>query len=112
MDSMYKKYVEEQLPNRFVYENVYGFMTYNKIGDILQLEEIYIKPEHRRQGFASEFYSEAEKIGKELGCKELKGSIVIGTTGAEGSMKCLLVNEFKLHYTDGIFIYLNKKIGE
>ena len=55
MTSMYKDYIEEQLHNRFVYENDYGFMTYNKQEDILQLEEIYIEPEHRRKGLASKF---------------------------------------------------------
>lgn len=109
---MYKQYVEEQLSNRFVYETEHGFLTYNKRDEILQLEEIYIKPESRRKGYASKFYKEAENIGLEMDCKELKGSIIIGTNNSEGSMICLLQNGFKLHYTDGIMIYLNKRIGE
>ena len=111
MESDYKKYVEEQLPNRFVYENDYGFLTYNKKADVLQLEEIYIKPIFRRLGHASKFYSEMEKIGLEMRCNELMGTIVIGTNNSEESMICLLKNGFKLHYTNGIVIYLNKKIG-
>ena len=111
MVSMYKEYIEEQLSNRFVLETDYGFMTYNKIGKILQLEEIYIRPESRRKGLASKFYDEADHIGKELGCNEIKGSIIIGTNNAEKSMNCLLKNNFKLHYTDGIMIYLKRDIG-
>lgn len=111
MTSMYKKYIEEQLPNRFVLENEFGFLTYNKQDKILQLEEIYIEEEHRRKGYASDFYNKAEIIGKELGCTELKGSIVIGTNGSEASMICLLKNKFKLHYTNGIMIYLKREIG-
>lgn len=110
--SMYKKYVEEQLDNRFVHETDYGFMTYFKNGEVLQLEEIYIEPQLRRQGLASSFYDAAVKKGKELGCSQLKGSIIIGTNNAEASMNCLLKNKFKLHYNDGIMIYLKREIGE
>lgn len=112
MSSMYKDYIEEQLANRFVYETDYGFMTYNKIEDVLQLEEIYILPQMRRKGLASKFYDEAEKIGKELKCSYLKGSIIIGTNNAEQSMQCLLKNKFKLYYSNGIIIYLKRDIGE
>lgn len=112
MESMYKDYIESQGFDRHVYETEHGFLTYNKRDDILQLEEIYIKPEYRRKGFASKFYKEAERIGREMDCKELKGSIIIGSSNAEGSMICLLKNDFKLHYTDGFIIYLRKEIGE
>ena len=111
---MYKKYIEEQLTNRFVHEAYYGFLTYfhDEQNGILQLEEIYIKPEYRRKGFASKLYDKAEEIAIEKHCKELKGSIIIGTKNAEGSMICLLKNGYNFHYTDNIIIYLKKEIGE
>ena len=112
MGSMYRKYVEEQLPNRFVYESLYGFMTYNHTDNFLQLEEIYIEPANRRQGFATELYDKAVEIGKEKGCEFLKGSVIIGTNNAEGSLACLLRNKFNLYYTDGIMIYLKRDIEE
>ena len=112
MSSMYKEYIEEQLPNRFVYENEHGFLTYNKNDTVLRLEEIYIKPEYRRKGLATSFYNKMEEIGKELKCTELMGSIIIGTNNSEGSMMCLLKNKFKLYYTDGTMIYLHRTIGE
>lgn len=109
---MYKDYVENQLKNRFVYEDEFGFITYNFQDEICQLEEIFIKPEFRRQGKASEYYTMCEKIGRENGMKILKGSIVIGTLGAEESMMCLFKNKFYLAYTEGMMIYLFKEIGE
>ncbi len=106
--SMYKSYIEEQLPNRFVYETDKGFLTYNINGEICQLEEIFILPEFRKQGIASSFYNEIGIIAKEKNCKYLKGSIVPGTNNAEISMKCLFKNGFKLAWTEGSMIYLIK----
>ena len=111
MVSNYRKYVEEQLPNRFVYENEYGFLTYNINEEVCQLEEIYIKPEYRRQGKASEFYERMEELAIEKNCNTLLGSIIIGTNNAEGSMKCLFKNGFTLSHTKDIVIFLTKKIG-
>jgi len=110
--SMYKDYVENQLPNRFVYEDVHGFLTYSIGPEICILEEIYVKPESRRKGIASTYYEMAYDIAKECGCSSLRGSIVIGTSGAEESMKCLFKNNYKLDYNDGIMIYLKREIGE
>lgn len=110
--SMYKDYIENQLPNRFVYETDKGFLTYNINNKICQLEEIYIKPEFRRQGFASEFYKDIEKIAREAKCIYLIGTIMPRVANAEGSMMCLLKNNFKLDSIDDKLIYLSKEIGE
>lgn len=109
--SMYRDYVEEQLKNRFVHEFDHGFITYNIADDICQLEEIYIKPSERRKGIASSIYTLMGVVAKKKGCNYLKGSIVIGTNNSENSMMCLLKNDFKLAYTEGIIIYFLKHIG-
>lgn len=109
---MYKDYIEEQLPNRFVLETSKGFLTYHTNGEECRLEEIYIKPEFRKNGIASSMYKQMESIGKEHGCTYLKGSIIIGTNNAENSMSCLLKNKFELWYTEGAMIYLKKELGE
>lgn len=108
---MYKDYIEEQLPNRFVQEFPEGFVTYNITGDVCQLEEIYIKPSERMKGIASKVYTAMGALALEHKCKTLLGSIVIGTNNAENSMKCLFKNGFKLAHTEGIVIYLIKQIG-
>jgi len=110
MESMYKKYVENQLPNRFVHETTKGFITYNINGKECQLEEVYVKPEFRRQGIVKELYDFAANHGKELGCEYLKGSLVIGTNMLEESCMALLKYDYKFWYTDGILIYLKKDL--
>lgn len=110
-NSMYKDYVEEQLPNRFVQEFPEGFVTYNIYGDVCQLEEIYIKPSERMKGLASKAYTAMGALALEHKCKYLKGSILIGTNNSENSMKCLFKNGFKLAYTEDNIIYLMKEIG-
>lgn len=110
--SMYKDYVENQLPNRFVHETKEGFLTYHFNDKICRLEEIYIKPEERRKGIASLFYKKAEEFAQERNCDYLIGSIIPNTEGAEGSMMCLLKNGFKLDSMDQSMIYLSKSIGD
>jgi len=112
MTSMYKDYVENQLPNRFVHEDTNGFLTYTIINGICILEEIYVKPESRRKGIASQYYDLAYDVAREASCDSLRGSIVIGTIGAEDSMKCLFKNGYKLDFNNGNVIYLKKEIGE
>lgn len=112
MNSMYKDYVENQLPNRFVHEDSDGFITYCIRANEFILEEIYVKPESRRKGIASKYYEMTYLMAKELGCDYLVGSIIIGTIGSEGSMACLLKNGFKLDYNLENVIYLKKEIGE
>lgn len=109
--SAYKDYIEEQLPNRFVFENDFGFITYNIEGDLCNLEEIYILPEHRRLGYASMFYEFMSTKALEYSCKYLVGYITIGTNNSENSMKCLFKNGFKLYDTQGLVIKLMKQIG-
>ena len=108
--SMYKQYIEEQLPNRKVYETEYGFITYNIIGELCNLEEIYITPKHRNKGMASAFYTLMGSMAKSKGCKYLIGTITIGTNNSENSMKCLFKNGFKLYDTEGLMIKLMKQI--
>lgn len=109
--SMYKDYIENQIDNRFVHETEKGFIVYNTFSaDECQLEEIYIKPEYRRQGIAKEFYDFASEHARKLDCKYLKGSIVTGVNMAEESCMCLLKYGYKFWYTDNNIIYLKKEL--
>jgi GNAT superfamily N-acetyltransferase len=109
---MYKDYVENQLPNRFVHETEKGFITYHINGIECQLEEIYVKPEFRRKGVAVELRDFAANDGKEKGCEYIKGSVVVGTNMAEESCMAMLKYGYKFWYTDGIIIYFKKELGE
>lgn len=110
--SMYKDYVENQMPNRYVHETEKGFITYNVNGPECHLEEIYIKPEYRRQGVYSELETYAANDAKEKGCEYLKGTIIIGTNMAEESARAMLKYGYKFWYTDGIIIFVKKELGE
>ena len=112
MESMYKSYIENQLPNRFVHETTKGFITYSINGKECQLEEIYVDPKFRRQGVAKELRDFAAQDGKERGCSYIKGSIIIGTNMSEESCMAMLKYGYKFWYTEGIMIYFKKEIGE
>lgn len=110
--SMYKDYVENQSGNRFVFETDFGFITYNYQEYFLRIEEVYVKPEARRQGNASLFYEMMDELAKERELKTVQGTIIIGTNGSEESLLCFLKNGFKLQYTKGVMIFLIKELGE
>lgn len=115
--SMYKDYVENQLPNRFVHETDKGFITYHVNGDECRLEEIYVKPEFRRQGVAKELRDFASVDGKERGATYIKGSIIIGTNMAEESCMAMLKYGYKFWYAEGVIVMFKKdlctsKVGE
>jgi GNAT superfamily N-acetyltransferase len=110
--SMYKDYVETQLPNRFVYEDEKGFLTYRILDKTCVLEEIYVVPEWRRKGIATEYYKMMEDIAKENNCNCLRGFVGNGINGSEGSLKCLLKSGFEIHSTTGEVLILIKEIGE
>ena len=110
MESMYKKYVENQLPNRFVHETNKGFITYNINGKECQLEEIYVKPEFRRQGIAKELRDFASRDAKKRDCEYIRGSLIIGSGMIEESGMAMLKYNYKFWYTDGIIIYFKKDL--
>jgi GNAT superfamily N-acetyltransferase len=110
---MYKDYVENQMPNRFVHEDDNGFLTYSFVDTGCILEEIYVKPEARRKGVASGYYKEVEKIAKDCNCAYLRGFILVGIKDSNESLLCLLKNGYKIESVhDNKLIYLIKEIGE
>ena len=40
--------------NRHLYENEYGFITWQILGNACVINTLYVKPEHRQEGRASE----------------------------------------------------------
>jgi GNAT superfamily N-acetyltransferase len=54
-----------------------GFFTYLKVANELWVNDIYVNPESRREGFGKKFINQLQSIAKKLDCKYLIGRIDI-----------------------------------
>lgn len=106
---MYFDYIRERLGKESIVIDK-GFAIYYDTPEGLYLEEIYVKPEARRDGVAEAILRRLEFIAKERNFKYLFGSVEINSNNPEYSLTGMLKNGFKLHGNEGSMIYLKKEI--
>lgn len=109
MSSLYGEYVKER-EGKQILESEKGFMTYKIQGQECYIADVYIRPEYRMSGVASEFANKIQKIAKNQGCKFLTGSVTPSLKGATESIIAQLKFGFKLHSSHEDFIILKKEI--
>jgi len=109
MKSLYSKYIKER-EGKEIIESGIGFMTYKIKGDECYVADVYIEPEFRKSGIASEMCSKIEKIARERGCKFLTGTVTPSLEGANVSLISQLNYGFKLHSCINDFIILKKDL--
>lgn len=107
MQAMYAKERE----NMETIEKDYGFITYKILPEEYRIFDIYVLPEHRKSGLASQMADEVGSIAKQNGCKILTGSVDTRANGATCSVKVLLAYGFKVLRTEGTMIYFVKEIS-
>ena len=109
---MWADYQNERLGKQVI-ENDKGFAIYDYIdAEQCYLEDIYVKPEFRKTGVASELADIVTELAKAKGCKYLIGSVVCGLNGDTNAMKAFLAYGMRLSEVNGRVIILSKDIGE
>lgn len=88
--SLYKQFIEERCPSRWVYENESGFAMYEIEGDRCYIVELFVMAEKRRGGTAKKICEQVAMIAKERGCKTILGSWDPKTKCATLSLKAIL----------------------
>lgn len=73
-----------------------GFAVYSIGGDECYISEIYVAPEYRQEGVASEMADRIGEIAKEEGCKYLTGTVNPSANKSHESLLVLLGYGFKL----------------
>lgn len=88
--SFYADYVKEKT-NDSIIETDYGFASYRYIedGKSVYIIDIYIVPEQRKAGKASELADQICKEASEKGCLSLIGSVVPSNKGSSISVDVL-----------------------
>jgi len=107
---LYFEYIRERLGKESTVVPDKGFAIYFDTPHGLYVEEIYVKPECRREGVAEALMVRLQHIAKERNFKYLIGSVEINSTNPEPSLIGMLKNGFKLHENSGSMIYLKKEI--
>lgn len=106
---MYAAYLKER-ENLDVLETDYGFAIVRQMSDCLYLQDIYVKPEFRKQGKGREMLSIVEDAARELGYKKLLGSCSPPAAGSDASLRAIMACGFTLLSCDKDIIYLVKDL--
>ena len=111
MYSLYSKYIAERTNDK-VLEIPEGFATYRYINDnkTVYIIDIYVLPEFRNKKIASELADQIVAEAKQLGCKELIGTVVPSAKGSNTSLKVLLGYGMTLNSAANDVVVFRKEI--
>lgn len=109
MASLYAQYIKER-EGKGCLETEHGFATYQVWQDGVYIEDIYVSPNLRQQGYAAEMADQITEIAKSLDKKFLYGSVSPLANGATQSLKVLLAYGFKLHNSSPDLIMFVKEL--
>lgn len=88
-----------------------GFAAYKINGDECYIQDIFVFPDYRKTGVASELADEIARIAISRGCKFLTGSVDTTANGAHASVLVLLAYGFKIHSAVQYGIFFRKDLG-
>lgn len=106
---MYAAYLKER-ENLDILETEFGFAIVREMPDCLYLQDIYVKPEFRKQGKGREMLLVVEDAAKEMGFKKVLGSCCPPAAGSDASLRAILACGFTLLSCDKDIIYLVKEL--
>ena len=79
-----------------ILEDDQGFASFLIAGDECYIEDLYIRPQHRRNYKAFGFGDELKTIAKEKGCKYLVTTVNLNNVDPSTSLKGILAFGFKV----------------
>ncbi len=107
---MYGAYLKERL-NKEYYETAFGFVIYSwYLEDAIYIEELYIKPESRLEGFGTMMVDEVCELARKAGKKYLIGTVAPSANGSTSSLKALLAYKMQLWRIENDLIFLSKEL--
>lgn len=107
--SLYSSYLTERTYDQII-EHAYGFATYRFLEDRVYIVDIYIRPENRKQGFATKIANEIVDLAKAQGMKKVIGTVCPSAKGSTESLMVLLGYGMRLQSSGQDFIVMEKEI--
>ncbi len=103
-------YLKER-ENKRVLETSDAFCVYQEYEEFIYIVDIYVRPEKRKSGIASELADQVCEIAKKKGFKFIVGSVDVSALGATESLKVLLAYGMRVDSILNNVIYFKKDIG-
>lgn len=107
--SLYANYLAEKTDRKII-ENDFGFVIYSFNKDSVYLEDIYIDPPYRKQGYARMLSDLVADKAREENIKKMYGSVIPSTKDSNDSIKALQAYGMKLESCTNNFIVFSKEI--
>lgn len=107
--SLYSEYIQER-EDKLIVENDKGFATYIFTNGGVYIQDLYVRPQYRKEHVATQLANEIVKIAKESGYTRLYGSVAPSTKNSTDSIKVLLSYGFKLDSAGPNAIFMVKEI--
>ncbi len=111
MLSLYAQFIHEKTTDKIL-ETDDGYAMYRFLNDgrTVYVVEIYVVPEKRRSGVASQIMNDIAYLAKAQGCTEMLGSVIPSSKYSTRSLKACLGYGFTLASAGNDFIILRKDI--
>jgi predicted GNAT family acetyltransferase len=110
MMSLHAQYLTERTDDLII-ECEHGFVTYRYLNEAqVYIIDIYVTPEKRKSGLASELADQVAAEAKGKGRKELLGTVVPSTKNSTISLKVLLGYGMTLQSASNDLIVFKKEI--
>lgn len=93
--SLFAEYINET-QGREIIEADFGFATYVINGPQVYIEDIYVRPEYRKQNFATRLADKVKEKAKAQGCTHMLGTVNCTFKDPTTSLKALLGYGFKI----------------
>lgn len=111
MLSLYGKYIKER-EDKDIIESDKGFATYKIFANgECYLQDLYVIPECRKTGLATEMADKVVEIAREQNCGTLVGSVCTDAKGATQNLKVFLNYGMQVNKIVGNMIILKKNIS-
>lgn len=108
---LYSAYIKEKYNRETLCYSEKAFITYEINKDECYIVDIYVDPEFRRSGVATEIAKEVEEIAKKAGCKYLTGTVNLRAKDPDASVKALYFYGFKLTEANQAYLMFTKMLG-
>lgn len=106
--SLYADYIKER-ENFKIIETDYAFVSFKFFDGECYIRDVYVKPEYRKQGVASQLVDAIAALAKDK-CKYLTTSVSPIANGSQDSLNACIAYGFKLLRSDNQLIYLIKEL--
>lgn len=109
--SFYADYLKERTEDRIM-ETDFGFATYRYLneGKTVYIIDIFVAPDFRKLGRATELADMIVTEAKRGRCSELIGTVVPSTRGSTESIKVLIAYGMHLHQASNNLVVFRKVI--